>query len=53
METLNNLEELVRQLKSENSNLVRLVQDLKEMNYQLKQEVIEHIKRGCNIKSIN
>lgn len=51
METLQSLEELVKQLKNENANLVRLVQDLKEVNYQLKQEVIEHMKRGCNIKA--
>lgn len=41
----------MRQLKNENTNLNRLVQDLKETNYLLKQEVIEHMKRGCPIKS--
>lgn len=51
METLQSLEELVRQLKNENANLLRAIQDLKEMNYGLKQEMLDHIKRGCNIKT--
>ena len=51
METLQSLEELVRQLKNENANLLRAIQDLKEMNYSLKQEMLDHIKRGCNIKT--
>ena len=51
METLQSLEELVRQLKSENANLLRALQELKEINYGLKQQMDHHIKRGCNLKT--
>lgn len=53
LERISKLEDKVKILKGENSDLASVVKNLKEHVFQLKQQVIEHIGSGCNISSQN
>lgn len=49
LERISKLEEKVKLLKGENTDLGSIVKNLKEHVAQLKQQVIEHIESGCSI----
>ncbi|KAM7342412.1 jun-related antigen isoform 2-T2 [Cochliomyia hominivorax] len=49
LERISKLEEKVKILKGENTDLGSVVKNLKEHVAQLKQQVIEHIESGCSI----
>ncbi|XP_037828566.1 transcription factor AP-1 [Lucilia sericata] len=49
LERISKLEEKVKILKGENTDLGSIVKNLKEHVAQLKQQVIEHIESGCSI----
>lgn len=50
LERISKLEERVKCLKGENSELGGTVKALKEQISQLKQKVIEHLSAGCDIQ---
>ncbi|XP_061401699.1 transcription factor Jra [Musca vetustissima] len=52
LERISKLEEKVKMLKGENSDLASIVKSLKEHVAQLKQQVIEHIESGCSIQTM-
>lgn len=49
LERISKLEEKVKILKGENTDLGSILKNLKEHVAQLKQQVIEHIESGCSI----
>ena len=51
LERISKLEEKVKQLKGENSDLSSVIFQLREHVCQLKAEVMEHVKSGCNINA--
>lgn len=51
LERISKLEDRVKCLKGENSDLGGTVKALKEHISKLKQKVIEHMKAGCDIRS--
>lgn len=51
LERISKLEDKVKNLKGDNNDLAVLVKQLKENVCSLKQQVIVHIKTGCNIPS--
>lgn len=53
LERISKLEDKVKILKGENTELGSIIKTLKEHVFQLKQQVIEHISKGCNIPSYN
>lgn len=53
LERISKLEERVKCLKGENSELASVVKQLKEHVCQLKQQVIDHVQTGCNIPLYN
>lgn len=52
LERISKLEEKVKMLKGENTDLGSIVKNLKEHVAQLKQQVIEHIESGCSIQTM-
>lgn len=52
LERISKLEDKVKMLKSENTDLGSIVKNLKEHVAQLKQQVIEHIESGCSIQTM-
>ncbi|XP_058983470.1 transcription factor Jra isoform X2 [Musca domestica] len=52
LERISKLEDKVKTLKGENSDLASIVKSLKEHVAQLKQQVIEHIESGCSIQTM-
>lgn len=53
LERISKLEDKVKNLKSENTDLGSVVKQLKEHVCQLKQQVIDHLSTGCNIPVYN
>lgn len=55
LERISKLEDKVKNLKTENTDLGGVVKQLKEHVFQLKQQVIDHMHTGCNLQvySIN
>lgn len=53
LERISKLEDKVKLLKSDNTELGSIIKTLKEHVCQLKQQVIDHISKGCNIPSYN
>lgn len=53
LERISKLEDKVKNLKSENTELGCVVKQMKETVFKLKQEVIDHIRTGCNIPVYN
>lgn len=53
LERISKLEDKVKLLKGENTELGSIIKTLKEHVCQLKQQVIEHISKGCNIPAYN
>lgn len=51
LERISKLEDKVKILKGENTELAGVIKMLKEHVFQLKQQVIEHTKKGCNISA--
>jgi len=49
LERISHLDERVKGLKTENSDLVAMVKKLKQSVALLKQEVIEHVNQGCEM----
>lgn len=52
LERISKLEERVKGLKNENSDLSLMAKNLKEHIAQLKQQVMEHVDSGCNIQAL-
>lgn len=52
LERISKLEDKVKDLKGENLELGSVVKQLKEHVFTLKQQVIDHIRTGCNIPNI-
>ncbi|KAI9579480.1 transcription factor AP-1 isoform X3 [Glossina fuscipes] len=52
LERISKLEEKVKLLKGENTDLALIVKNLKDHVAQLKQQVIEHIESGCSIQTM-
>ncbi|EDW01102.1 transcription factor AP-1 [Drosophila grimshawi] len=52
LERISKLEDRVKSLKGENSDLAGIVKGLKDHVAQLKQQVIEHVEAGCSVQSI-
>lgn len=50
LERISKLEDKVRDLKTQNSELSSKVFNLKQNVFQLKQQVVEHVKSGCNLQ---
>lgn len=53
LERISKLEDKVKDLKGENLELGSVVKQLKEHVFTLKQQVIDHIRTGCNIPVYN
>lgn len=53
LERISKLEDKVRNLKSENTDLGSVIKQLKEYVFNLKQQVIDHMNAGCNINVVN
>lgn len=53
LERISKLEDKVKILKGENTELGSIIKALKENVCQLKQQVIDHMSKGCNIPSYN
>lgn len=49
LERISKLEDKVKILKGENTELGSIVLNLKQNVFQLKQQVIEHVNSGCRI----
>lgn len=52
LERIARLEEKVKDLKAENSELTGVVNKLKEQVYHLKEQVMDHVQSGCQIMQI-
>ncbi|XP_075165773.1 jun-related antigen [Haematobia irritans] len=52
LERISRLEDKVKTLKGENTDLGAIIKNLKEHVAQLKQQVIEHIESGCSIQTM-
>lgn len=52
LERISKLEEKVKMLKSENTDLAIIVKNLKDQIAQLKQQVMEHMQTGCRIQTL-
>ncbi|XP_013114399.1 transcription factor Jra [Stomoxys calcitrans] len=52
LERISKLEDKVKMLKGENTDLGSIIKNLKEHVAQLKQQVIEHIESGCSIQTM-
>lgn len=53
LEKISQLEDKVRELKGENVKLEAFADRLKEQVYSLKQTVLDHVKKGCQIMMTN
>lgn len=53
LERISKLEDKVKELKTENTDLALVLKNLKDHVFQLKQQVIDHINSGCNISLYN
>lgn len=53
LERISQLDDRVKQLKTENSDLAAVVKKMKSNVALLKQEVIEHVSSGCEIKMVS
>ncbi|KAH8399281.1 hypothetical protein KR215_007006 [Drosophila sulfurigaster] len=52
LERISKLEDRVKMLKGENTDLAGIVKGLKDHVAQLKQQVIEHMEAGCTVQAI-
>ncbi|KAH8300115.1 hypothetical protein KR044_010029 [Drosophila immigrans] len=52
LERISKLEDRVKMLKGENTDLAGIVKSLKDHVAQLKQQVIEHMEAGCTVQAI-
>lgn len=52
LERISKLEEKVKMLKGENTDLALIVKNHKDIIAQLKQQVMEHMQAGCRIQTL-
>lgn len=52
LERISKLEDRVKLLKGENTDLAGIVKSLKDHVAQLKQQVMEHVEAGCTVQAI-
>jgi len=52
LERISKLEDRVKMLKGENTDLGGIVKSLKDHVAQLKQQVMEHMEAGCTVQAI-